>query len=1000
MNFKKTKIFPFDFFNNKKDYHTLKLDQIEKLFKTNFQNGLSSAQAQELLVKNGPNKIPISYSTLYLAIFRSLFGGFAALLWIATILCILVYKPLSDPANPAYLITALVILLVIFFQSFFISFQDWSSYNTMKSIQNLSENLATVIRDGLTKKIPSTDLVIGDIVLLNSNSKVPADIRLIEVSSLRLDKSLLTGESEQIDATNEKCKNIDKKTEYFESNNMAFMSCFITYGSGKGVVVGVGGDTLIGRISYLTDLKITRKKTLLQREMNRFSITLIIFYSFAVLIYILVWLTWLRVSFNPSVKNFFMDIFVIIISGVPFGLPVTISLALIIDSKKLKKFNILVKNLNAIEALSSVNVIASDKTGTLTQNKVHVVSVLLGLKEIDIGSCYFNPAVYLGVDKSILELLAICYLGNDFNTKNENSIDIALFNFSDKNLKIPKLEKCYKLLDEIRFNSKNKYHVKLLKPVDLATHSRLFSSKSLLDRDLNFIIVKGAPDILYAKCKWIIESNGNLTSINSSAWERLKQIQATWSTLGRRVILLCKKLITPREQDQLNQQSLENFFKKSCNDLCIVGMIGLIDPPRENLCDIVEKLRKAGIRILMCTGDYSLTAASIASQIGILSNLRYDTLMKLRSKKVNINPNKKFSGSIVLSGRDIDLLTKEEWNLICNKYEEIILARSSPDHKLRCIKELQMNGYIVGMTGDGVNDAPALKNADIGIAVGSGSEAALQAADIILLDNSFSYIVTSIENGRLLYYNIRKILLYLLPSCVFCQIISTLCNILVGLPMILSSYQMLIICILTDILPSIALIFEKPEENLMTKPPRKNTDFLVDKRLLLQAFIFLGPLMSFFSSLNFFLYFKWNANLKFSDLVLTFDNWNEGSHGISRKDFESYLSGAQTSAFVSMLIMQSFGNILATRTRYLSLFKSFPLRRQNRNVVLFLSSFANILFLLILVHIKCFNILINTKPIGVAFYALAFVYSMVIILADELRKLLLRKNILPKAVGW
>ena len=996
MFFKKKKITPFGFFDQEKNFHNLNLIDIERLLKTDFNIGLSTETASQLLKKNGPNKISISYSTLYISILRSLFGGFAALLWISTILSIFVFKPLSDPSNSAYLVIAILIILIIFFQSFFISFQDWSSYNTMRTIQNLSENMATVIRDGRAQKIPSIDLVMGDIVLLNSNTKVPADIRLIEVSSLRMDKSLLTGESEQIDASAEKCKNFDKKVEYFEANNMAFMSCIITYGTGKGVVVGVAGDTLISRISYLTDLKLSRKKTLLQREMNRFSITLIIFYSIAVLLYILVWIFWLRFLYNSSIRKFLMDVFEIIISGVPFGLPVTISLALIIDSKKLKKFNILVKNINAIEALSSVNVIVSDKTGTLTQNKVNVVSVLLGLKEIDIGSCYFCPVVYLGVDKSIMELLAICYLGFNFVSKADNTIDHALFNFSNKNLKIPKLEKCYKLLDEMKFSSKIKYHAKLLKPIDLATHGQIFVSKSLLDRELNIIIVKGAPDILFPKCKWIIESNNNIVHIDETTWNRLNYMLTLWTNMGRRVILLCKKVVNFREQLRINEIGFENFVKK-CSDLCIVGLIGLIDPPRENLGDVVQKLRNAGIRIIMCTGDYSLTAASIASQIGILSNMSYDTLMKLRSsQKKNQHQNKKFSGSIVLSGRDIDLLTKEEWDLICNKYDEIIFARSSPDHKLRCIKEFQLNGFIVGMTGDGVNDAPALKNADIGIAVGSGSEAALQAADIILLDNSFSYIVTSIENGRLLYNNIRKILLYLLPSCVFCQIVSTLLSTLVGLPMILSSYQMIIICILTDILPSISLIFEKPEEDMLKKPPRKKTDFLVDKRLMLQAFLLLGPIMSFFSSMNFFVYFNSCSGLKFKNLVFLYDKWTQ-INGLSQSEFDKCLRGAQTAAFVSMLTMQSVGNILTTRTRYLSIFSTFPIRRKNRNLFLFFSSFLNLCILLILVNIKQLSYLINTRPIGFEYYAFSLGYSIVIIFVDEIRKYLLRKNILPKS---
>ena len=432
-------------------------------------------------------------------------------------------------------------------------------------------------------------------------------------------------------------------------------------------------------------------------------------------------------------------------------------------ARKMARNKVLVKNLTTLETLSCVNVIASDKTGTLTQNKMFVTSVLSGNKELDLLSEYDTHS------ESFNQFISILCLCNDAKfTEKERPIniplcqrkaegdatDIALLKFADKHVEnVEVVRDGYISIIDIPFNSRNKWMMKMVQKKDT---------------EINIMMLKGAPDKLLAKCNKILQMDGNELELDRVMKLNIIKIQNDWCMIGQRVLLLCQKKISHLEAKILNSSNVEKYVTDS-NDFCLIGMVGLIDPPREGISDVIKTCRGAGIRVLMVTGDYLLTAAAIAKQIGIFSNLDIvDTLdcMREKNKLINlsIKPKKNIQNySLLLNGSDIDSLTDTDWRSI-TKYKEIVFARTTPEQKLKIVNEFQHDGFIVAVTGDGVNDAPALKKADIGIAMGSGSEVAMEASQMVLLDNSFGAILTAIENGRLVFDNLRKVILYLLTA--------------------------------------------------------------------------------------------------------------------------------------------------------------------------------------------------------------------------------------------
>jgi sodium/potassium-transporting ATPase subunit alpha len=433
-----------------------------------------------------------------------------------------------------------------------------------------------------------------------------------------------------------------------------------------------------------------------------------------------------------------------------------------------------------------------------------------------------------------------------------NGTDKALMEFAIRNI-IGNLKKNYKIQAEIQFTSRNKWMMKTVKVLNHQLHNHFFGDE-LSENHSSLLLMKGAPEILFKKCKFYISKTGKKFNFTPETEKLIIKTQKKWSSQGQRVLIFIKKPLSTKEESELEKCQLLDLEKKinDIDDFEFVGMVGMIDPPREDIYDVMKQIKQAGIKVFMFTGDFYLTAAAIARKIGIFTTSQPDLLSNVRKMeeivpekyksmdlisikgsmrienaemfKLEIDPKLPVAkrkkrkphelkidevNSLLLNGSDLDYLSPEDWMFV-TKYDEIVFARTSPEQKLKVVTEFQKYGNIVGVTGDGVNDAPSLKKANIGIAMGSGSDAAKEVAELVLLDSKFSSILVAIQNGRLIFQNLRKMIIFSLPAGLFAEIMPVLLNIFLGVPQTMSSFQMIIVCIYTDLFPELAMIMEKP----------------------------------------------------------------------------------------------------------------------------------------------------------------------------------------------
>jgi sodium/potassium-transporting ATPase subunit alpha len=570
-----------------KHYHKRRPSDIAHDFETSTIDGLTKEKARQRLAQNGKNKIKPKRKNPVLKIISYFFTGFCGLLWIAAIVCVLCYQPLGAP-NPQFINLAIAGLLVavILLQAVFSAFQDWSSYKMMKSIKNLLPSRAIVVRDGNEETIKSEEIVVGDLIVLLSGNKVPADCRIIESNDLKFDNSMLTGESDPVEGTTD-CTD----ERYVESKNLAFMSALIVNGRGKAIVVDVGKQTVIGQVSHLTNT--TKSKTTnLQREIRRFVIIIVCLALVMVVIVTITWAAWLNVYYPGylTTVNFLVNTMSVAIAFIPEGLPVCVTLSLLVIAKRMAKNNVLVKDLSIIETLSCVNVIASDKTGTLTQNKMFVSSASVGVTKISLKAEEDLERAIVGFNQLVCSA-GLCNnakyadeddktkLGTDQRPATGDATDIALLRFSTEYNKVKDFNAKYEIKAEIPFNSRNKWMVKIVRPTDFQTHERIFASKTDSQKDL--ILLKGAPDILLRKSTQVLQPDGNTIELNEFVKNQIIAIQNEWAKKGQRVLVICKKKCNYDDLSaKLHNQKLDEIIQVS-NDFCIVGLVGIIDPPRE-----------------------------------------------------------------------------------------------------------------------------------------------------------------------------------------------------------------------------------------------------------------------------------------------------------------------------------------------------------------------------------------------------------------------------------
>lgn len=549
-----------------------------------------------------------------------------------------------------------------------------------------------------------------------------------------------------------------------------------------------------------------------------------------------------------TVVALMMNLMGCVVAFIPEGMPVGVAMTLMMIAKRMKQNNILPKALTTVETLGCVNVICSDKTGTLTQNKMFVTSVGFGDHECSPNECR-DTLVNLPntpTATSFQQLHLTTYFCNnatfDASTMNlpiaervvnGDATDSAILRFAahlgDAAFEISQLVRVF----EIPFNSKNKWMLTMYQAgTNHETMNRIYGSS-----DQSLILVKGAPDILMSKCTHYVSAKTNTVEpLTPEAIMYLRDMQEKWARNGQRVLILCRRFYTPTSD--LDSREIQFEMVNAVQDLTISGLVGIMDPPRPEIIKTVADCRSAGARFFMITGDFGLTAAAIAREIGIFTRRDDpDGFENLMNSTVDVSKleEEDYTGSLLLTGSDLLKLADREWDLVC-RYEEIVFARTTPEQKLQIVKELQKREQVVAVTGDGVNDAPALKAADVGVAVVTGSDVAIEAADLVLM-GGFDSITEAIRMGRLVFQNLQKVIGYLLPAGSWSEIWPVLVNAFFGTPLPLSSFLMIMICCFTDLFPCLALIMENQEYDLLSQKPRNaRKDHLINFKVYLKYY--------------------------------------------------------------------------------------------------------------------------------------------------------------------
>eukprot|EP00271_Cylindrocystis_brebissonii_P021535 TRINITY_DN7756_c0_g1_i2.p1 TRINITY_DN7756_c0_g1~~TRINITY_DN7756_c0_g1_i2.p1 ORF type:complete len:1167 (+),score=247.04 TRINITY_DN7756_c0_g1_i2:363-3863(+) len=831
--------------------HTWPVDRLYAHFHTDLTKGLSFDQVKKNREQFGSNRLtPPKTTPWWLKYLLQYTNFFALLLLVAGCLCFVAYV-LDKRKEKENLYLASILFGVVFVTCTFSYIQESKSERVMETLMNLIPTKCHVIRDGYDNVIDATEVVPGDVVLLADGDRVPADVRIITADDFRVDNSSLTGEAEPVERSPELQLNAagEPITQTLEASNLAFYTTIVASGHARGVIIACGDNTVMGQIAGLA-LETSTLQTPIAREIDHFVTQ------------IATGATCMGVLFgilSLAIGNHWLETVVfaigVIVANVPEGLMATVTVSLSLAAHRMHSKNVLVKNLESVETLGSTTVICSDKTGTLTQNRMSVrhlwydgkiftspapknrVEWEAMFKDAVLGQQLYNPEA---TTFSKLQLIATLCNNASFAAGSQSmNMDVEMakpgFNIhalpcagdaseqgllkfvepirSAKNMRI-----AWPKLYEIKFNSLNKWQ--------LSIHKHEGGYPPLL-------VLKGAAERVLAKCSKIMV-NGQAQPITEALRRQYHDAYETLGGFGERVMGFAYSDLEGFANDfPFTNKPQPNF---PSDNLTFVGLISLMDPPRSGVKEAVTKCKTGGIKVYMVTGDHPITATAIAKEVGILDQEKMDS-----------------GRAQVVTGDDIrrwqdesnKSLSQEYWDEALNR-DQVIFARVSPAHKLLIVEHCQRRGEIVAVTGDGVNDAPALKKADIGIAMGiSGKDVTKEAADMVLMDDNFASIVMGVEEGRLIFDNLKKTICYALTvNCP--ELIPFLVNVIIGIPLPLSTVLMLAICLGTDMLPAVSLAYEEKEADIMERPPRNaKVDRLVTGRLVFHAYLIIGIVQTF-----------------------------------------------------------------------------------------------------------------------------------------------------------
>jgi P-type Ca2+ transporter type 2C len=881
---------------------------------SDLHNGLHGAEAAQRLEKNGPNELKGKPRATMLERLLAQFKDFLVLILVAASVVSAFVGEVTD---------SLVIVAIVILNAALGVFQESKAEKAMEALQKMAAPNSKVLRDGTIQTVPSRELVVGDIVLLEAGDYIPADVRILESMNLKVEEASLTGESVPVE---KETAALDHEASLADRHNMGYMGTVATYGRGRAVVIGTGMNTEIGKIAEMIN-SFEDQSTPLQEKLAEFGKILgILCLAVCAVVFVLGIYQGYRDGnlTTDEITLLFMTAVSLAVAAIPEGLPAVVTIVLAIGMQRMVKKNCIVKKLHAVETLGSTTVICSDKTGTLTQNQMTVVRLYADDELLEVsGEGYTPEGVFsksgkgldLSVEPGLTLLLQGSALCNDAilqtgaedkqwkiaGDPTEGALVVvaakAGFDRDSSNEKWPRIQ-------EIPFDSSRKMMTTFHRMPDGSVRA----------------FIKGAPDILLNRCTRI-SVRQNIAELDNAVKETIFTANSAMAKQALRVLAVGYHDF-PELPSNLDPAAIEK-------DLIFVGLLGMIDPPRAEVRDAVAICAKAGIRPIMITGDYRDTALAVAMNLGIAQGEHQ-----------------------VVTGQELNAMSQAELCKVVRKTS--VFARVSPEHKVAIVEALQCNHEIAAMTGDGVNDAPALKKADIGVAMGiTGTDVTKETADMVLTDDNFASIVAAVEEGRVIFANIRKFVFFLL-SCNLAEIMVIFFAMLLGWPIPLLPIQLLWLNLVTDAFPALALGMEKAEPGVMEQQPRDPQEPLLNKNMKKMIVIQSG--------------------------VLTFAVLGAYYYALNKFPEDTDLTMARTFAFTTMISAELL-RAYTTRSEHFSVFKIGLFSNKFMNLGVFVS-FA----LLMLALYGPLHEVFRTDTLGMSEWTVIGAFSILPFAAGEIGK--------------